>query len=486
MSLTLVSCFYKMNSPHSLEEYLQNGTYLIKTNIPLVFFSNDVDILEWVKKEREDRPTRIELLPFEDTLFYKDRESLQKNMSLFTISNINKEKDHLDYILLQNNKMDFVSRVCRSNPFQSETIFWIDFGIQHTASASPAVWGSLETSIVGSVQPNKITQLKIAPVRKQPEQSWKDFFSTVYHHMAGGLFGGHVPILLEYAELFQSTWRRVLDEGWFQLDEAVMTMVAEEYPDKFSFFYGDYDGILCNLPLAVRSFPLLFQNIQYYLDKHLYQNASDILSHINPSALSTPDFFRFLDLYIQTDFYLHQGNLSPSLKKIFLDFSIPSAWFFQNKHNLSFYKNDPDLLQIMISTLSSSSILGWKEFKQKNPKIIYVNHCREFPFLSCPNLLGSFQNQFEKWGNSKDICSFYELVETPTKPIAFLWSHPPPNDELEHLVGYFKRNFPLLEFCFVCLFIERPPCSSVYSFLAVSIRDENEIIKAWVDILSKS
>ena len=38
----------------------------------------------------------------------------------------------------------------------------------------------------------------------------------------------------------------ILEDGWYQIDEAVMTIVQRENRDLFIFYYGDYEGIIAN------------------------------------------------------------------------------------------------------------------------------------------------------------------------------------------------------------------------------------------------
>ena len=54
-------------------------------------------------------------------------------------------------------------------------------------------------------------------------------------------------MLLRYCKWFQETVQRMLyKEDWYQIDEAVMTMVQRQHPECFDFYYGDYTGIVAN------------------------------------------------------------------------------------------------------------------------------------------------------------------------------------------------------------------------------------------------
>jgi hypothetical protein len=51
-------------------------------------------------------------------------------------------------------------------------------------------------------------------------------------------------------------------EDWYQIDEAVMTMVQRENYELFDFFYGDYEGIISNYLKPLHSWWLINSNIQ--------------------------------------------------------------------------------------------------------------------------------------------------------------------------------------------------------------------------------
>ena len=70
------------------------------------------------------------------------------------------------------------------------------------------------------------------------------YFENIYHNCAGGLFSGSKENMLKYIELFKQKTEQIYSEDWYQIDEAVMTMVQRENYDLFDFFYGDEQLLL--------------------------------------------------------------------------------------------------------------------------------------------------------------------------------------------------------------------------------------------------
>lgn len=488
--ITLVSCFYPLQGNKSSKNYLELAEPLMNCSLPLIFFSDNHKVIEWVNKKRGTNPTFLHLVSMDDISFFDDKELLEDRMKEYTIFNRNLEKDTTPYILLQLAKMDFIQRALDINPFKSSFFFWIDFGIQHCTQATPEEWKEMEKDLelCCTNHPDKIHHLKICPVQKPKNETWKVFFQHIYHHVAGGLFGGSIDSLEFYTREFKKLWNEILEEGWFQLDEAIFTILTETFPEKFRFWYGDYDGIIRNIQVSRSSFPLIFKNIQYYLDSRNYNEADKLLSTIEPS--NEIQTLKFLELLIQNDFYLKNGMFGETLSRYLCKSLLPISFLRRQLQNLMYYKKDPRFYEIMLAAFSRTSIEKWRVYKEKTPKLIYMNQSKEFPFLQLhhENIVASFRKQFLPSKNPV-ICDFYALLESPVLPLVFLWTHIPFEKDLIELCGYLERNYESLDFCFAYLVpdskTERPdhPRLLYFSFPFLNSGDEAKIINAWMKIL---
>lgn len=317
--ITLTTCLYDIRKKEGstsstithIKGYLELGRHMLSVSLPMVIYTDEETIVEHAYRVRKElgllEQTLIVRLPFEDTFFYKDLEVLKKRMSEFPLTNMNAEKDTPLYVLLNNNKFDFLFRTMSVNPFQTEYFVWMDMGIQHCAQATKEEWEEIQHTWweLLTCEKGKIRQMKIHNVTKPKGVPWKHYFQTIYHHVAGGLFGGHQDCMYEYIQLFCDQWRRMLyEEEWWQLDEVVMTILAETHPEKFSFFYGDYDGIVTNFVRTRKSFGLVLRMAQWHLEARQYNIAQRILSSIEKEKIQSTCHYSFYNilLSIQADY----------------------------------------------------------------------------------------------------------------------------------------------------------------------------------------
>jgi hypothetical protein len=145
---TMVTMFFNIRSQDtfpsvslkSTDSYLElANAFILRLPYPLIIFMDDSNkkLEEFVINARESHglmsKTHIYKIAFKETYFYKDIERINSLMESFNILNLNKDKDTTLYIVLNNNKFDFMERAIELNPFQSSHFLWMDFGINHVA-----------------------------------------------------------------------------------------------------------------------------------------------------------------------------------------------------------------------------------------------------------------------------------------------------------------------------------------------------------------
>jgi len=383
MDLTIVTCLYNIRkkeatdeySPVAFHRYLELGRFVLGINLPMIIYTDSDEVVDFVNAERADKAdkTSVVVLPMEETFFYQDLEHLKQRMEEFKISNLNAVKDTPLYILLNNNKFDFLERSITQNPFGSEYFLWMDFGIRHCAE-------EVDRSIIEDdwlplmkEHDELIHHLRIHTVTKSPSTPWRDYFNVIYHHIAGGLFGGKAHAVAEYIDLYKEQWRTIIhDEGWWQLDEAVMTILTETHPEKFRFWYGDYDGLLTNFVKTRRSYYLVFQTAQRYLDARDYTRSERVLATMDDTwDESTNESRTYLAKRICNDFYRWGGRFSDALRKWLLDDDwrrkIQRDWLDAQVGNLRYYRGCEAMSFWAKWSLDSNqdSINRWNEFKTR-------------------------------------------------------------------------------------------------------------------------
>jgi len=246
----IVSMFYNIEgkSRRSKNTYLELASkYILQTPCQLVIFSDDIDVIDFCLNNRKfGEKIKCINIPFKETKYYEFIPIINQIQQNYTILNGNPEHETPEYIVLNCNKFYFIEEAIKI--FNEETHFmWMDFGINHIATINP----NWEMRYLDN---NKISQLCINPLLNKEIQDAGDFkglFTYIYHHLAGGCFVGDSKILLEYCDKFYQVFKEIIDDNWFQLDEAIMTIVASRFPDMFQFYYGDYESIINNNPWFV-------------------------------------------------------------------------------------------------------------------------------------------------------------------------------------------------------------------------------------------
>jgi len=354
---TIVSMIYdirslestKIERNHKVEKYLENAKKCILTlPYPLIIFTDLDEIINQVTEERKNNNlqniTYIYKKPFKETYFYKDFSRLKELQDIFHIINGDLQHETPMYIILNNNKFDFIESAIELNPFQSRHFIWMDFGINHVAENVEIIHDWINKV------PDKVKQLCINPYCEN--ENPKEYFKLIYHNMAGGLFSGSIENLLKYSNLFKEKTKQIYNDNWYQIDEAVMTIVQRENPELFDLFYGDYQGIITNYLSPIKNIDLILTGSQKLINYNKTQQAFDILNYCSKYFQENPTntlVYFYLQQNIIVNYY-HNNNcfldnvvdLINVLKSIN---PVETNLFLQNHiHNINYYENKEKII----------------------------------------------------------------------------------------------------------------------------------------------
>jgi hypothetical protein len=337
-----------------LESYIDfSKKFLLKLPYPIIFFIDEnIETFNTIYSFRKELnlldKTYICIKPFEDTYFYKDLHRLQELQSKFNILNGDIRHETPHYIILNNNKFHCIDEATELNPFNSTHFLWMDFGINHVAETTERIHEWIFDI------PDKIKQLCINPYTEN--NSPKEHFQLIYHNMAGGLFSGSKNNLIKYSELFKQKTEQIYNEDWYQIDEAVMTMVQRENPDLFDLFYGDYQGIVSNYLYPIHNIDLILRGSQKCLDFNRIKEAFDILIYClkhfqdNPNSIH---FYYFIQQNIITNYFYNNKLLLDDVIKLInikkqstniQDIQQINCLLENNRVNIEFYQNKEKIL----------------------------------------------------------------------------------------------------------------------------------------------
>ena len=349
---TIVTMFYKIREKenntsnsslnHNANRYIAFAkNFLFKLPYNLIIFTDIDELVDIINEERKAymNKTYIYKKKFEETYYFNHLEKLKILQTKYHILNGHLEHETPMYIVLNNNKFDFIQSAIELNPYNSSHFIWMDFGINHVALNPEKI-----SEWIFNV-PDKIKQLCINPYVENVED--KNMFQYIYHHTAGGLFSGSSTNLLEYCKLFKQKTEQIYNEEWYQIDEAVMTMVQRENPDLFDLFYGDYQGIISNYLTPIHNIDLILRGSQKCIDSNKTKQAYIILCYCNKYFEENPNnelIFNFIQQHIIVDYYNNNCMILQSVVKLInllktmyyerTDFLLKS-----NTNNINFYTN---------------------------------------------------------------------------------------------------------------------------------------------------
>jgi hypothetical protein len=169
--------------------------------------------------------------------------------------------------------------------------------------------------------------------------------------MAGGLFSGSSANLLKYCNLFKQKTEEIYNDDWYQIDEAVMTIVQRENPGIFELYYGDYQGIISNYTSPIHNMNLILRGAQKYIDANRTKDAYNMLCYCLQYFLDNPTS-NLTNLYIEqhiiVDYYNNnKALLEDVIRLIHLKMTSPNnsakeeihALLEKNKANINYYEN---------------------------------------------------------------------------------------------------------------------------------------------------
>ena len=286
---TLVSMFYNVRLMdgdisvwHRAEStyYQLAREFILQLRMPLVIcMEPDNIILESLVMETRNGLglgylTYIHRERFEDTYYHQYIPRLEQLRGQYLIYNGNTRHETPRYITLNNNKFHFLERTIKENKFGSDKYIWMDMGINHVAQKPFEIVRWMYKI------PPLIRQMCINPYL-EPDTP-KDLFHNIFHHTAGGLITGSREYLLKYIDLYKAKWAAILDDGWYQIDEAVMSIVQRENRDIFLYYYGDYEGIIANYYEPDLSMNLIMAAVEKTIQYNRLDESFAIMVYLRP------------------------------------------------------------------------------------------------------------------------------------------------------------------------------------------------------------
>lgn len=230
MPVTFVTCFIKLPEVRSNPDiYLTQFKYLanLKINIHLFldrrFISTFKSVLDNYKN------IFVDYIALEDLNYFKKIEGLELQLP----SHRNLTKDHKEFLILMNSKVELVKRAIDKNIFNSTHFSWIDFGLQRIIHNS-----------------DTFKLLETIPERKGIyipgcHQSGPVGVHNVCWRFCGGFFIGDISSILEFYELYEKHFKNIIEANRTLTWEVNIWAMFECYYNwKPTFYLADHNDTI--------------------------------------------------------------------------------------------------------------------------------------------------------------------------------------------------------------------------------------------------
>lgn len=247
-TITFVTSFFDLGKRENNTErrqvqvYLEKGLFLLGLDINLVIFIEE-QFVDYVTEHRKAFMEKTKIIPmkFEDLHYYQHYDEIVENLKLHPIHNSSSYKDTPNYIILMWEKLEFVKRVIEDNPFKSDYVGWIDFGLTHVATTRKCLTNETFKKV-----PEKIKIMKLREFSYNEFNDLKTYYSYLRGIMAAGYITGSIENMLIFHRLMNIEINRCLEMKVAPVDEQILPIVISKCPDLFILYNGDYEDILDN------------------------------------------------------------------------------------------------------------------------------------------------------------------------------------------------------------------------------------------------
>ena len=109
-------------------QYIYLGRKLLELNVEKIIFIEESIYDKYLKEYNyESNKTRFIFIKRENIYLNDYRDKITN----FNIITTNPSKDTIDYMFVQCNKTEWITKAIEINPFNTDNYIWIDFGIYH-------------------------------------------------------------------------------------------------------------------------------------------------------------------------------------------------------------------------------------------------------------------------------------------------------------------------------------------------------------------
>jgi hypothetical protein len=232
MSLTCVSCFFRVKNKHDTKynEWFKNS---LAINCPYVIFV-DEESIELIKVCRGDLPTFYITCKMEDFHMYQFKDKMITDPHHCPSVELN---------MIWNEKIFFIKRALMLDPFQSEWFAWVDAGICVYRDNKPPSRPFPNVDKLNTLPKDKFIYSESYPYNETSVR----MDSYLYHHVTGTSYILHKSMIHDFTTLYANYVDKLLDKNNIWTDQIVLTHIYKDHKDLFYRLSSGYGQIVPNL-----------------------------------------------------------------------------------------------------------------------------------------------------------------------------------------------------------------------------------------------
>lgn len=248
--ITLVTMFFDIGKREQntkrrqASEYLKLGKYTLSLDLPMVIYI-DPEFEDFVREERRPFQEKTKIVPInmEELPYYEYLERIYKCRELNLVDHMDSIKNTPLYLVSNWSKFTLLERVLKENPFQATHLGWIDFGVAHVAKQPKDPFDQVFTKFDDKIRFCLLNQYDTPMIETDLH---KYYAFTWWTNIAAGYMTGDLAHMQFFCDAFKIVLEDALKDGYAVSEEKVFPVLCYKFPEKFSFYYGDYKEVLLN------------------------------------------------------------------------------------------------------------------------------------------------------------------------------------------------------------------------------------------------
>lgn len=232
MKATIVSAYYEIPSKFPTTQYWTWIQNFCEIPFDLVLFTSPNLVEKFQTLRSMHKNTVVIPLKFEELYHYRFYEKYNHHLNTLDFN----KKHSPELYIIWAEKLKFVMRAIKLNPFNTDKFLWCDIG----AFRQPQFQAKFQTfPQYDKIVPHKMNFLLLRPFSRENLIPKNGLVGQTYGEvrMGGGIHGGTVDAWEKYEKLWDETLQRYFDNNKFAgQDQCIMGTIflENEYPDGLS------------------------------------------------------------------------------------------------------------------------------------------------------------------------------------------------------------------------------------------------------------